>query len=233
MVRPAIIGEVTEGMKRRADAGKQRAAAAREAMGERIDAAKEATNERLESAREATGRRTTRRRGARRGRQAGGGGAPGEGQAAAARLDPRGRIPGLGPCRRDPRDRRIRRPRAPRARHLRDLAVGPARDERALPPGRLEAAVDPALDAPPRPLDDLPADRRHADAVRPARPRRHPRHRGPRRRLDRRRRRHRRRARLDRLAEVDTRSPSTSPSAGSVRSPSRRSSPRPGSGPAR
>ena len=57
MVRPAIIGEVTEGMKRRADAGKQRAAAAREAMGERIDAAKEATNERLESAREATGRR--------------------------------------------------------------------------------------------------------------------------------------------------------------------------------
>lgn len=41
-------------MRKAADAGRERATAAREAMGERIDAAREATNERMETAREAT-----------------------------------------------------------------------------------------------------------------------------------------------------------------------------------
>ncbi len=51
--------------------------------------------------------------------------------------------------------------RADRFRRLRALALGPARNERALPPGQLAPAVDPPLDAAPRPLDDLPADRGH------------------------------------------------------------------------
>jgi hemolysin III len=44
---------MTDGMRRRAEAGKERAAAARDAMGERLDAAKEATGERVEAARQA------------------------------------------------------------------------------------------------------------------------------------------------------------------------------------
>jgi len=44
-------------MRKRADAGKERAGAARDAVGERIDAAREATGERLDTAREATTQR--------------------------------------------------------------------------------------------------------------------------------------------------------------------------------
>ena len=54
------------------------------------------------------------------------------------------------------------RPRAPRPGDLRDLALGPARHQRPLPPGQLEAPLGADVDAPPRPLDDLPADRRDA-----------------------------------------------------------------------
>jgi hemolysin III len=45
---------MTDGMKKAADAGRERATAAKEAMGERLDAAREATNERMEIARDAT-----------------------------------------------------------------------------------------------------------------------------------------------------------------------------------
>lgn len=45
---------MTDGMKKAAGAGRERASAAKEAMGERIDAAREATNERMEIARDAT-----------------------------------------------------------------------------------------------------------------------------------------------------------------------------------
>ena len=55
---------------------------------------------------------------------------------------------------------------------LRRLAVGAARGQRSLSPGQLAPARDPPLDAAARPLDDLPADRRHRDAVRRAGPRR-------------------------------------------------------------
>jgi hemolysin III len=55
---------VTDGMKKRAEAGRERAAAAKEAMGERIDAAgerleqaRDATVQRMETAREATAQR--------------------------------------------------------------------------------------------------------------------------------------------------------------------------------
>ncbi len=48
---------MTDGMRKRAEAGRERAAAAREAMGERLETAKEATGERLEHARDATAAR--------------------------------------------------------------------------------------------------------------------------------------------------------------------------------
>ena len=48
---------MTDGMKKAADAGRERANAAREAMGERIDATREATAQRMEGAKEATGER--------------------------------------------------------------------------------------------------------------------------------------------------------------------------------
>jgi hemolysin III len=48
---------MTDGMRRRAEAGRERAVAARDAMGDRLDAAKEATGERIEHAREATAAR--------------------------------------------------------------------------------------------------------------------------------------------------------------------------------
>jgi hemolysin III len=48
---------VTDDMRRRVEAGRERAAAAREAVGGRLDAAKEATTERVEAAKEATGER--------------------------------------------------------------------------------------------------------------------------------------------------------------------------------
>jgi hemolysin III len=48
---------MTDGMRKRAEAGRDRAAAAKEAMGDRFDAAKEATGERLENARDATAHR--------------------------------------------------------------------------------------------------------------------------------------------------------------------------------
>ena len=49
---------------------------------------------------------------------------------------------------------------------LRLLALGAARDQRPLSPGRVGTARA-ALDAPPRPHDDLRPDRRHLHAVRP------------------------------------------------------------------
>ena len=61
---------------------------------------------------------------------------------------------------------------------------------------------DPPLDAPPRPLDDLPADRRHDDPIRRAGPRRALGECAPDRRLGGRRGRDRRRADLGRRAEV-------------------------------
>jgi len=48
---------VTDEMRRRVEAGRERAVAAREAVGERLDAAKEATGERMEAAKEATAQR--------------------------------------------------------------------------------------------------------------------------------------------------------------------------------
>lgn len=55
---------MTEGMRKAADAGREKASAAKEAMGERleatsqrVDAAKEATSQRMEAAKEATGER--------------------------------------------------------------------------------------------------------------------------------------------------------------------------------
>src|SRR5688500_15804565 len=43
----AIIVAMTDGMRKAADAGRERASAAREAMGERLDEAREATGERV------------------------------------------------------------------------------------------------------------------------------------------------------------------------------------------
>ncbi len=48
---------MTEGMRKAADAGRERATAAREAVGERATAAREATSQRMDAAREATGER--------------------------------------------------------------------------------------------------------------------------------------------------------------------------------
>jgi hemolysin III len=48
---------MTEGMRKAAEAGRERASAAREAVGERIDAAREATGERVDAARAAAGER--------------------------------------------------------------------------------------------------------------------------------------------------------------------------------
>jgi len=48
---------MTDGMRKAADAGRERASAAREAMGGRLETARETTTERLETAREATAQR--------------------------------------------------------------------------------------------------------------------------------------------------------------------------------
>ena len=89
-----------------------------------------------------------------------------------------------------------------RGRDLRRLAVGAAGGERPLSPDQLAPPGDPPLDAAARPLDDLPADRRHRDAVRRAGPRRDPGERAPDRRLGGSRGGDRRRAGLGRGPEV-------------------------------
>ena len=90
----------------------------------------------------------------------------------------------------------------PRGRDLRGQPLGPARHQRPLPPGQLDAAQRPPLDAPARPLDDLLPHRRHLHALRPAGARRPARRRDPRRRLGRRDRRRDRRDGLDRPPEM-------------------------------
>ncbi len=88
--------------------------------------------------------------------------------------------------------------------------------ERSLSPDQLAPPGDPPLDAAARPLDDLPVDRRHRDAVRRARPRRSPGERAPDRRLGWSRGGDRRRAGLGRGPEVGDGASSTSRSVGSA-----------------
>ena len=205
-------------------------------MGERIDAAKEATNERLESAREATGRRIDATR------EATGERVEAAKQAAAElqeKVKPRLRgvshecafpvsvLAGALLVIAAPGGRRASRSAIYAISRLRA-----ARRRARSTTGSTGSGRRPALDAPPRPLDDLPADRGHLHAVRPARPRRHARDRDP-------------------VAVWAGAPPASSSSwsgstrrsgyrrrlrrasAGSARSRSRRSSPSPGSGPAR
>ena len=192
-----------------------RARDAREAMNERASAAKEAMNERAAAAREAAGERAAaarrqrdrprRPRGgqrARRRRQRGDGRGDRRGQAETARRLPRVgllRLPGL---RRRPDLLRQDAEGDPRGGDLRGQPLRPARHQRPLPPGRLEAAQRAPVDAPARSLDDLLPHRRHLHAVRAAGHARHPRHRDPGRRLGRGDRRGDRRDGLDRPPEM-------------------------------